>query len=353
MTTRLLGIGEIRTIVGDVGLAALYDGLIARLHAAFARHDPESTITIDRSGFHYEKPSLGLLEWMPAMELGRLASIKTVGYHPTNPTERGTPSVLGTTSLYDTTDGRLLALTEATFLTALRTGAASAVASDVLARPGSETLGMIGCGAQAVTQIHAISRVRPIRRILAHDADPTTAATLATRLRGLGSDEMWSVETVDGNDIGRLLDECDIICTATSIDIGAPPVLVDGPHRPWLHVNAVGADFPGKREIDPALLRRALVCPDVLAQCLLEGECQQLEASSLGPDLAGLVADRARWEAERARLTVFDSTGWALEDLIVAELMLEHAERLGIGTEIELQPHPSDPYDPYDFLRRR
>ena len=107
-------------------------------------------------------------------------------------------------------------------------------------------------------------------------------------------------------------------------------MLVDGPHRPWLHVNAVGADFPGKREIDPALLRRALVCPDVLAQCLLEGECQQLEASSLGPDLADLVANRSRWEAERTRPTVSDATGWALEDLIVAAVNdgLRKAEKL-------------------------
>ena len=96
-----------------------------------------------------------------------------------------------------------------------------------------------------------------------------------------------------------------------------------------------------------------MVCPDVTAQCLLEGESQQLEADELGPDLVGLVAGRARHESARTSLTVFDSTGWALEDLIAAELVLDHAHRIGAGVDIDLQPLPVDPYDPYEFLGSR
>jgi ornithine cyclodeaminase/alanine dehydrogenase-like protein (mu-crystallin family) len=84
---------------------------------------------------------------------------------------------------------------------------------------------------------------------------------------------------------------------------------------------------------------------------LFEGESQVLERDELGPDLVGLVQDRPRWEAERAALTVFDSTGWALEDLVAAELVLEHAERFELGIVVDLLPIPRDPYDPYEAVR--
>lgn len=336
----------IAQLVGDVGLDVLLDELIARLAAAFADHDPAVTETFLRTGFRYTKPDLGLIEWMPAMEHGRRVSIKTVGYHPTNPVDRGAPSVLATTSLHDTVDGRMLALCEATFLTALRTGAASAVVTDVLAVADATTMGVIGCGAQAVTQIHAIARVRPIERVLAYDTDATVAATLAARLSRAGISA--SVELCAGP--GDVLEAVDILCTATSVEPGADPVVGDTGHRPWLHVNAVGADHPGKLELPVALLARAVVVPDLVEQCVAEGESQQIPRHRLGPDMAELLRHRHRYEHHRADLTVFDSTGWALEDLIAAELVLDHAERLSLGFALELQPAPADPYDPYEFL---
>ena len=346
-TTRLITPRDLSAIVAAVGLDQLLDDLIARLVDAFQHHDPKQVPTVDRSGFSYGKPDVGLVEWMPAMDLGRRVSIKTVGYHPTNPIERGVPTILATTSLFDTIDGRLIALCEATFLTALRTGAASAIATDVLATTEPITLGLVGAGAQAVAQAHAILRVRRIDRVLAFDANPDVTATLCRRIPVEG----LVVEPIDADDIARLVATSDVICTATSVDVDAGPVIPDTTTRAWLHVNAVGADFPGKRELPEALVRRALVCPDVASQCLFEGESQVLEGDELGPDLVGLVQDRPRWEAERAELTVFDSTGWALEDLVAAELVLEHAERFELGIVVDLLPIPRDPYDPYEAVR--
>ena len=346
--TRVLDLPALAAVVRDVGLDRLLDELIERTTEALAHHDPEEIETIDRRGFHYAKPDFGLVEWMPAMATGRRVSIKTVAYHPSNPVERGCPSILASTALYDTTDGRLVALCEATFLTALRTGAASAVATEVLAAPSSSVVGIVGCGAQAVAQLHALSRVRPIERVLAYDADASVARTLACRLPPSVEVE---IEVIDADALPRLLGESDIVVTATSNRVDAPPVLPDGPIRPWLHVNAVGSDFPGKVELDAALLRRATVCPDVIAQCLVEGEAQQLTVGELGPDLPSLVADRARHGGLQTEFTVFDSTGWALEDLIAAELFNDHAQRLGVGAELDLQPAPRDPYDPYEGVR--
>jgi ornithine cyclodeaminase/alanine dehydrogenase-like protein (mu-crystallin family) len=345
-TTRILTQRCLAEIVTAIGLDPLLDDLIERLADAFSKYDPATVETMARDGFRYTKPDLGLIEWMPTMVLGSRVAIKTVGYHPTNPVERNVPSVLATTSLHDTVDGRLLALCDSTFLTALRTGAASAVVTDVLAIESASTLGMIGCGAQAVTQIHAISRVRPIERIVAFDADATVAESLAARLLNAGV--CLDVEVVEHASVAVC--EADVLCTATSVDPDAGPVFEDGPYQPWLHVNAVGADLPGKFELPDGLLAAAVVVPDHLEQCLVEGEAQRLEASALGPDLAALLRHRDQHTAMRGVTTVFDSTGWALEDLIAAELMLQHAERMDVGFAIDLQPNPSDPYDPYELL---
>jgi ornithine cyclodeaminase/alanine dehydrogenase-like protein (mu-crystallin family) len=344
--TRVLTQRCIAQLVGAIGLDALLDEMIARLATALRDYDPATTETFLRTGFRYTKPDLGLIEWMPTMEHGRRVSIKTVGYHPTNPTDRGTPSVLATTSLHDTTDGRMLALCEATFLTALRTGAASAVVTDVLAVRDATTIGVIGCGAQAVTQIHAIARVRPIERVLAFDTDADVLATLADRLRRAGIRATVDVRTHPA----EILETVDILCTATSVEPGAGPVVADAAHRAWLHVNAVGADHPGKLELPAGLVGRAFVVPDLVEQCVTEGESQQVPRDRLGPEMAELLRDRHHYEHRRTSLTVFDSTGWALEDLIAAELVLDHAERLDVGYALELQPAPVDPYDPYEFL---
>jgi ornithine cyclodeaminase/alanine dehydrogenase-like protein (mu-crystallin family) len=346
--TRIISVDDLAGVVREVGLDALLDQLIAALGRALATHDPSRLETRDRTGFHYREPVTGLLEWMPAMELGRRVSIKTVGYHPANPTERGTPSVLATTSLYDTSDGRLVTICEATILTALRTGAASAVATNVLAVPDASVLGVVGCGAQAVSQIHALSRVRPLARVLAYDVDGAVARSLPSRLAGIVE---IPIEILDEPDLGRLMAEVDVLCTCTTVEPGAGPVIPMAEHRPWLHINAVGADFAGKSEIPAPLLRDALVCPDVPGQCLVEGEAQQLSMADLGPDLAQLARNAGEYRAYRRRLTVFDSTGWALEDLVAAELVAGHCEALGLGTTVELQPATADPYNPYERLR--
>ncbi|MDH4144337.1 MAG: ornithine cyclodeaminase family protein [Acidimicrobiia bacterium] len=345
-STKLLGAADVAEIVRSRGVEGTLDELIERLRDALGAHDPATVRTPARAGFHYERPALGLLEWMPAMELGRVIGVKTVGYHPANPTGRGLPSIVASTALYDPGTGALVALVDATLLTALRTGAASAIATDILARPGPTVLGVIGCGAQAVAQVHAISRVRPLEAVLVHDSDPEVAASFARRTAFLDR----PVHVLAGDDRQRLLAESDVLCTATSVDVGAGPVVADGEHKPWLHVNAIGADFPGKCELPRSLLARALVCPDVVEQCRAEGELQQLDGQRCGPDLPTLVQQRERYEPCRDSLTVFDSTGWAVEDLVAAELAIELAGRFRIGQRFELHAPGADPHDPYEEL---
>jgi ornithine cyclodeaminase/alanine dehydrogenase-like protein (mu-crystallin family) len=188
LTTLVLGGDAMAALLDRVGSDALMDLMIERLRARYADLEDHPVQARDRDGFRYDKPALGLLEWMPTHEISGPVTVKMVGYHPTNPFQRHLPSVIATTSMWDTQNGHLVAIADATLLTAIRTGAASALATDLLGRQGPITLGVVGLGAQAVTQVHAISRVRPIDTIVAIDADDDVAATFADRIDFVDAD---------------------------------------------------------------------------------------------------------------------------------------------------------------------
>lgn len=351
LATLCLDIDDLAAVLREVGLDSFVDELIDRLGEAFRSYRTGAVKHLPRSGFSYSSPDMGLVEWMPAMTVGDRVAIKTVGYHPANPERANLPSVLATTSIYDTTTGRLVAICEATTLTALRTGAASAVMTDAMATPGPVTLGVIGCGAQAVTQVHAISRVRPIGRLVVTDQNLSVADSLAGRLPPSSLPPELKPEVVEPQAFAEVVPMLDVLCTCTSVDVDHGPVVDLRGAKPSLHVNAVGSDFPGKIELPLDYLRTSTVVPDDRQQCLAEGESQQLTPDEVGPDMVAVLTDPAHRELVNQR-TVFDSTGWSYEDLITAALFMDHAERLGRGLTVQLQHRPTDPYDPLEILSR-
>lgn len=346
MHSLFLSQSDIRRIVGAVGLERLMDDVIAEIRSCCRSYRSLECESPLRSGFHYARPAFGLLEWMPFMDGAGRITIKIVGYHPENPRQHHIPTILSTLASYDTRTGCMTAMADGTFLTALRTGAASAVASSILADPHTRTVGLIGCGAQAVTQLHALSRVFPLERVYLFDTDASVVAGFADRIRPAG---MAHIDCV-GAGRRQVVEEADILCTQTSVAIGDGPVIEDAGLKPSLHINAVGSDFPQKIELPHSILQRAFVCADFPAQALREGECQQLEPGQIGASLVELVERAEDSEGLRERLTVFDSTGWALEDHAAFGVLLRHAEALGVGTHTELAGSSSDPYNPYAFL---
>jgi len=341
--TRVLGAADLTLLLHTIGRDELMDLMIERLRGRFLDHSGDAVEVRARDGFRYDKPDLGLIEWMPTHETGGPVVVKMVGYHPANPVQRALPSVIATSSMWDTVTGHLVAIADATLLTAIRTGAASGLATEALATPGPVVVGLAGLGAQAVTQLHAISRVREIERVIGFDSDPDVAATFADRVAFLGVD----VEICGPDRATTVLGEVDVLCTCTSVDIGAGPVVADCETRPWLHVNAVGADFPGKVELPASFGSRAFVVPDTLEQCLLEGECQQVSSDRIGPSLSELMQRLDEFVDRREQITMFDSTGWAVEDDVALRLAVELAQEHGIGTDIALERLPQNPYDPY------
>lgn len=346
MLTTVITARDIKTIVQETGLNQLMDMTIQRLTENLTSFDTNTTQTPARDGFNYQQPHEGLIEWMPIYQRGSPVTIKLVGYHPNNPTDCHLPTILSTAMRLDTRSGHVVSIADTTFLTALRTGAASAVASRVLAAQHSKTIGLIGAGAQAITQIHALSRVFAIEDVLVYDSDPASMADFTQRLALTGPPGF----TVHSTDLDAVCRSADIICTSTSVAVGEGPVFSDAGLKPWIHVNAVGSDFPGKTEVPLSLLQRALVCPDFLAQAQQEGECQQLATEAIGPDLVTLLKYPQRYSSCREQPTVFDSTGWALEDSVAMDLILELAQALNCGTELELANTPLDPKSPYGFL---
>ena len=348
MKTMVLSIEDIRLIVERVGLDTIMDNMIAHLTSALSTFDEKKTLIPAREGFTYHGPDIGLLEWMPMMEVGGTATIKVVGYHPSNPKSRNLPTILATVSTYDTASGHLIGIADGTFLTALRTGAASAIASRIMATPETRIVGLIGCGAQAIGQLHALSRMFDIEQVLAHDVDPVVSRSFLERASFMNL-EMLEVRA---SSLDLLVKSADIICTSTSVEIGAGPIFEDIETRPWVHINAVGSDFPGKIELPASLLKGSFVCPDCKDQAIKEGECQQLRPEEIGPSLTELVQNQEQYCYVQQNRSVFDSTGWALADSVAMEMVMNYAAELGLGIPVQIESISADPRNPYDFISR-
>ena len=346
-TTRIFGVDDIKRATEVIGLDMMMDQIIDRLHRAFETYDPENIEVPVRSGFHYDSPQTGLIEWMPVMACGKHALMKLVCYHPMNPALSNLPTILSNFALIDTSNGHMIAISDGTFLTALRTGAASAVATRALAATNGGAVGMIGCGAQAISQLHALSRVFSIELVLFWDTDPLARRSFPGRISEWLPQGTRLVETPTD----LIVPNVDVLCTATSVAVGDGPLFDHGMTRDTLHINAVGSDFPGKIEIPSALLESSFVIPDFAQQALVEGECQQLNSDNVGPELYEILQGGETESLRRVR-TVFDSTGWALEDLVAMEALVAWSEELDLGSEIQLESIPQDPKNPYVFADR-
>jgi len=346
VTTRLLEATDVQEIVRRLGMNEVMDLAIDSMRVSFAQYTPATTQIPIRSGFNYQLPNPGLIEWMPLYANQSEVIIKVVGYHPESPRQYGLPTIISTISKYDTSNGHLEGLVDGVLLTALRTGAASALATENLAKPDSNVLGLIGCGAQAITQLHALSRIYDLQEVLCYDVEKTAQETFAERCKTLKLDLTYRAASIE-----EIVSESDILCTVTSLAVGAGPLFKDYPHKSHLHINAVGSDFPGKIELPVELLEKGFVVPDFQAQALLEGESQQLDAARLGPDLHKIIKSPSDYAAHQSELTIFDSTGWALEDQVIMNIFLDLADRFDLGKCVEIEYRPHDVKNPYEFLR--
>ena len=324
--TLLLTRADVQELLGwDECIAAVESAF--RLHAA-GKSLPPGVLGVPSRGGGFHVKAAGL-------DRGRLYfAAKTNANFPDNPALRGLPAIQGVVVLCDGEDGRLLAVMDSIELTIRRTAAATALAARWLARPDSEVVTVCGCGQQGRAHLRALARVLPLRRAYAFDRDPSAAQALAdeigTELRIAIAPVTDHVEAVGKSDL------C-VTCTPSR-----RPFLLRDHGRPGTFVAAVGADSPDKQELDPALLAAAVVVADVLEQCASIGELHHaLEAGALTrgqvhAELADLVTGRKAGRGSRDEITVFDSTGTALEDVAAAALVYERAVSSGAGRSVAL-----------------
>ena len=310
---------------------------IALMKQAFQELSAGKAVSPLRTPIDVEE-DFGVSLFMPAFVPGSAAlGMKLVSVFPQNPS-MGLPTIHAVVCLVSADTGEPLALIEGGYLTALRTGAVSGAATDLLARPESSTLVVIGSGAQGMTQAAAVCAVRPIDRLIVVGRDSARLDRFKTAVNENIPAYTGSVET--STHAANVVPMADIICTATT---SKTPVFDDRDLKPGVHINAVGAFTPAMQEIPSATIARSRVIVDLFSHAYAEAGdlINPVNEGLVTPDhyhdeLGMLVAGTVKGRTNPEQITFFKSVGNAVQDVVVAKLAFERATAQGIGREVNL-----------------
>ncbi len=270
--------------------------------------------------------------------------LKVVSWYDSN-AEKSLPALFGTSLLFDLATGEPKALLNAGPITALRTGAAAAVGAKYLARKDSKTLTIVGCGElcpylaaaaiAALPSLEAVYLTNPHRPEKA--AESLAAVTEKTDALLKACDHKRAAAITAEMDTAAAVSASDIIFTATC---AKAPVVKRAWVKPGTHLSCIGADLPGKQEVESAVLTAAAVYGDDTAQCFAVGECELPHREGVLPALAGelgeVILGEKAGRTSDTEITVFDSTGIALQDIASAAIILKACEKQGLGTVCEI-----------------
>ena len=317
----------------DVADLLSMDACIEAVEHAFRLHgegraDPPGVLSLHaRDGSFHVKAGI--------LDLGRrYFAAKTNANFPGNGERFGLPTIQGVLLLSDAERGTPLALMDSAEITALRTGAATAVAARHLARQDAAVVTVCGCGAQGRAQLRALAVVRRLTRAYAVDRDSSRAAVFAREMsKALG----FEVSAHDDLHAATLASDICVTCTPSRT-----PILGRASLAPGAFVAAVGADHEVKQELEPALMAAAAVVVDILEQAVSIGDLHHaiaagaMTAGDVRAELGQVVAGLRPGRLSDDEIVIFDSTGMALEDVAAAAAVYEHASREGRGAEINL-----------------
>jgi alanine dehydrogenase len=327
MKTLLLGEAQIKRIL------TMKDTLdaVEECFAAFGRGQVDMPCKVYLNYPEYN----GDIRVMPSYvaRLG-ISGVKIVNVHPNNP-RKGLRSVMATILMIEPKNGLPIAIFDATHITLMRTGAAAGIASKYLARKNSKTLALVGAGKQAWTQLEAIVMVRPIRRVVVYDLSRRVSEAFVRHFAPKYPKISFEV--------CKSIEECvrvaDIVCTLTPV---RKPIINSKWIRPGTHINAMGADAEGKEELDPALLKRAKVIIDDWAQASHSGEINVplkkglFARKDIAAEIGQVVARLKPGRKSPQDITIFDSTGLGVQDLMTAAKIYKIAKARKLGKAFEL-----------------
>jgi len=306
--------------------------IIENVETAYKFH-AERKVQMPPKEYIFYKKFRGDLRIMPCFIRGLDESgVKNVNVHPDNPRKYGLPTVMAMIELVDPKTGFPVSVMDGTWITDMRTGAAAGVATKYLARDNSEILGLVGAGVQATTGLEAINEVMDIKEVRVSCRTCETKELFAQK-----ASEKYGIPVKAVDTIKEAVQGADVLLTTTP---AREPVVKSKWVSPGTHINAMGADAPGKQELDSHILQKAKIVIDCWDQASHSGEInipvqeglvrQSDIQGKIGDVIIGSIPGRTSDE----EITVFDSTGLAVQDIVTAWNVYEKALQKGIGQKM-------------------
>lgn len=339
---KIITVESLTEILARYGLDNYLVDLMEALKRDFGRW--QSFTKMPRPAMHVPG---GVLELMPICDNETYYTFKYVNCHPKNPLI-GQQTVVATGQLSRIDTGYPLMFSEMTILTALRTAANAALATDLMSRKDSRILALIGTGAQSEFQVEGLQLVRDLNEVRYFDIDPKAMDKFAENMNNTG------IKLVRCRDAEEAVKGADIITTITACKAN-----VDVIKNKWVkagvHINALGGDTIGKTELELGILKRCRIVVEYFDQSLIEGEIQRLKRNEakkmVYAELFELVNGSKTGRKNDREITLFDSVGIALEDYSVLRLTYELAQKYNLGEEGNFTPQLTDPKDLIATLR--
>jgi len=330
---KILSVENVGEIIRKHGFENYLKDLMKCLRADFSNW--EEFQKIPRPTMHVPN---GLVELMPICGQ-QYYTFKYVNLHPKNP-EKGLSTILATGEIVEIDTGMPLMVSEMNLLTALRTAATTAIATDLMSRKNSHVLAMIGTGAQSEFLVKAICIVRDIKEVRYFDIDPSAMDKFENNF------SKSSFKLSRASSAEEAVRGADIITTCT-----ACKAHVDVIKNEWVkngvHINGIGGDSVGKTELELSILDRSRIVVEYLDQSVAEGEIQRWTEEEarekVYAELHELIAKTKLGRDNDSQITLYDSVGMALEDYSALILTYELAERYGLGENLNMTPVIKDP----------
>ncbi|ETA66994.1 L-alanine dehydrogenase [Methanolobus tindarius DSM 2278] len=305
---------------------------LSAVENGFREHGLKKVQMPPKSYLYFENHN-GDLRTMPSfMEEKDIAGVKIVNVHPDN-REKGLPTVMAVIVLNSTETGAPLAIMDGTHVTDMRTGAAGGVAAKYLARKDSHVVGMVGTGGQARTQLLALSEVMDIEEVKITCRNTGHCDSFEK--------DMKKVVSCDFKRKQSIKDVCDCDVLVTTTPVREPVVKAEWIHE-GTHINAIGADAVGKQELESSIMKKARIIVDDIVQASHSGEVNVplsqgvISESDIHAELGEIVAGVKKGRLSDDNITIFDSTGLAVQDLVTANMVYTKALELGIGKKVKL-----------------
>ncbi len=315
----------------DVARLLTLDDAIAAVEHAFRMHGERKAPPPGVLGVHAQGGGFHIKAGLLHLDRSYFAAKLNANFFA-NAEKLGLPNIQGVVLLSDGANGSPLAVMDSIEITIQRTGAATAVAAKRLARPDSKTATICGCGNQGRVQLRALARVLPIRQAFAWDAGREHAQRFAAEM----SSEL-GISVTAADDLAKAVRQSDVCVTCTP---SKQWFLARKHVAPGTFVAAVGADNEDKQELDPRLLVGNKVVADVLEQCATIGDLHHALAAGLlirdavHAELGEVVAGIKSGRTSPDEITIFDSTGMALQDVAAAVVVYQRALAEGAGKTI-------------------